>query len=193
VPPEQTDGPTIPLRRWMMAAACQEVASWPTITASGPMRVHIKTSAGQLRDPLAAGDLARTLVLSGLEPGRVMLEIQDTAVATEDGPQRFLHAVTGSGVKLALVCPTGGPAALSLADTLPISAVKLTGGQPLDHPEFLETIHARDLTLIAAGITTAEQDHSARKAGCHAGQGLPYGAPTDPSDLLANLADIRLA
>lgn len=193
VPPEQTDGPTIPLRRWMLAAACQEVASWPTITASGPMRVHIKTSAGQLRDPLAGDDLARTLVLSGLEPGRVVLEILDAAVALEDGPRRFLDTVTGSGVRLALVCPEPDPAALSDSDSLPISAVKLAGGEPLDHPRFLEAVRARGLSLIAVGVSSAEDDHRARKAGCDAGQGPAYGDPTDPSDLLANLADIRLA
>jgi EAL domain-containing protein (putative c-di-GMP-specific phosphodiesterase class I) len=193
VPPEQTDGSTLPLRRWMTAAACQEVASWPTITAGGPMRVHVKTSARQLRDPLAGDDLARTLVLSGLEPGRVVLEIRDAATASEDGPRRFLQTVTGSGVRLALVCPDADPVALHVADTFPISAVKLAGSGPLDHPPFLEAVRARGLTLIAAGVTSAEDDQRARKAGYDAGQGPAYGDPTDPSDLLANLADLRLA
>jgi EAL domain-containing protein (putative c-di-GMP-specific phosphodiesterase class I) len=192
VPPADTDGPALPLRRWVMAAACQEVASWPTITASGPMRVHIKISAGQLRDPLATDDLARTLVLSGLEPGRVVLEIPDSSVAMEEGPRQFLQTVIGWGVRLALVCPATDSAVLGLADSLPISTVKVPGTEHLDDSSFIETVHARGLSITATGIANAQDDHQARKGGCDAGQGPVYGDPMDPSHLLANLADIRL-
>ena len=179
--------PTIALRRWVLAAACQEVASWPAITATGPLRVHLRLTSGYLRDPRIADDLARTLVLSGLEPDRLVVEVADTSPLAEPGVRHSLQVVATWGVKLHLLCTSGGPP-VAIAD-LPFSGIKVSSPALLG----VSNVSADNPGLSAAveGVRTYDEHRQAVEAGCTTAQGPRYGDDTDPSHLLTHLAEFR--
>jgi EAL domain-containing protein (putative c-di-GMP-specific phosphodiesterase class I)/FixJ family two-component response regulator len=185
----------MPLGRWMTAAACQEVASWPA-TGAKPLRVHVKLAVGQLRDPHLVEDLARTLILSGLEPHRVTLEVPQTHGVDVPAPLPQLETISLWGVHLALAL--GDRSALSgIEERLPFSAVKMSvrrATHELDDPGALGTIQAAtDIArrlgapTIADEVDCADCQATARKWGCDSAQGAYYGLPADPGDLLPGL------
>jgi EAL domain-containing protein (putative c-di-GMP-specific phosphodiesterase class I) len=69
--------------------------------------------------------------------------------------------------------------------------VKLSEVATAESP-LVEAAHARGLTIGVEGINTPDDDRRARAAGCEIGEGAFYGDATDPSHLLAKLADLRL-
>jgi EAL domain-containing protein (putative c-di-GMP-specific phosphodiesterase class I)/DNA-binding NarL/FixJ family response regulator len=190
----EAHGLHMPLGRWMTAAACQEVASWPN-TGAEPMRVHIRLLTGQLRHPGLIEDLAQTLILSGLEPHRLTLEVPRTHLADAPSPLAQLVTISQWGVRLALV--VDGPAAAGTGEQLPFGAVKVSVRGATHEPgdaEALGTVQAaadiaRDLAapVIASDVDCVECQATARQWGCEFGQGSYYGATADPGDLLPGL------
>jgi len=189
-------GLQMPLGRWMMAAACQEVASWPAL-GSGDLRVHVRLSPGQLRDQSLADDFAHTLVLSGLEPNRVTLEVSDDPVLAEPATLAALQTTARWGVQLALFAGGAGPLDPGLVDRLHADAIKVdiraTPGDPggdeaKRHAEAAVRI-ARQFhaSTLAYGVDTPEQQALVRGLGCDLAQGRMYGAPANPGDLLSGL------
>jgi len=158
---------TVPAGRWLMAAACQEVASWPAAGA-GPLGVHLSLPAGQLRDPRLAADLAWSLTLSGLEPERVTLVLPQ---APRPPAGRTSSAVTVNVRRL-----THEPGDAEARD-LAAAAVEL--GRALPAP------------TVAADVDCADCQATARRIGCEYARGPLYGQPADPGDLLAGVLTSR--
>lgn len=176
--------PTISLRRWVMAAACQEIASWPSMATAGLLRVHLRLTPGYLADPLITDDLARTLVLSGLEPDRLVVEVADTTPLAGTAIRAALVALAGWGVNLHLVLTGTGPP--DAAGDLPVNGLKLSS------PALLGTPVPAGLPTGVEEVATYEQHRQAMDAGCTTGQGPHYGDDADPGHFLTHLADIRL-
>jgi EAL domain-containing protein (putative c-di-GMP-specific phosphodiesterase class I)/ActR/RegA family two-component response regulator len=188
LPTGDIPGLYLPLGRWMLAAACQEVASWP-VMGSKPLKVHVKLSLGQLRDPSLSDNLTRTLILSGLEPGRATLEISADALAEEPAAVAVLNTMAQRGVRLALIADHADPALADLVDRLPVEAIRLGSGPESDgHQAVVEMAQQAGVPTIAGGIDTVEDQAAAQRLGCDLGQGGRYGQPTDPGDLLSGLA-----
>ncbi|GAA2608091.1 EAL domain-containing response regulator [Paractinoplanes durhamensis] len=190
----------MPLGRWMTAAACQEVASWPA-TGSDPLGVHIKLFPGHLGDPDLIDDLAQTLILSGLEPHRVTLEVPQTLALGASLPFAPLDTISRWGVQLALGIDECPPMPSSTVQRLPFSAVKMGVRQAAHEPDNTEahrtfgagTELARQLgaSIIADGVECAKCQVTARTAACRFAQGSYYGSPADPGDLLPGLVTGR--
>jgi EAL domain-containing protein (putative c-di-GMP-specific phosphodiesterase class I)/ActR/RegA family two-component response regulator len=189
-------GLQMPLGRWMMAAACQEVASWP-VAATDALRVHIKLSEAQLSGPQLLDDLARTLILSGLEPHRLTLEVEESSALGEAVTIGSLRNLAQWGIQLALVVFGAGPTLPSLVERLKVDAVKIDAGlissSGVDGRGVVEDIVAVakqfQVLVMTAGATTVEQEVAARALGCDLAQGSLYGVPADPGDLLAGFAE----
>lgn len=185
-------GPDMSLSRWVLAAACQEVASWPSL-ATESMRVHIRLADGQLRDPRFADELARTLILSGVEPRRVTLEIGEAQVIDDHLAVDVLRTITRWGIRLAVVSRHGAAAFSRLTSRLHIDAVKVAVGAPSVDPRAVEAVvdlaRSVPVSTIADGVDTGAQQAMVDQCGFELAQGRRYGDPADPGDLLALLAD----
>ena len=186
----------MPLGRWMMAAACQEVASWPML-GSGALRVHIRLSPGQLRDPSLADDFAQTLILSGMEPNRVTLEVPDDPILAEPSALAALQTTAQWGVQLALVAHGPGSPSVDLVARMHADAIKVdvraTPGDPggdeakRNAEAAVAVARQSQAITIAYGVDTPEQQILVRAIGCDLAQGALYGLPTNPGDLLSGL------
>jgi EAL domain-containing protein (putative c-di-GMP-specific phosphodiesterase class I)/CheY-like chemotaxis protein len=178
----------MPLGRWVMAAACQEVASWPVLDPE-ELRTYLKLSPGHLRDPHLTDDLARTLILSGMEPHRVTIEIPQALVLAESPTVASLERASQWGVKLAVIADDGGRTMAELMECLRIDAVKVSMRGAGDAVEsVVEVARSHGASVIADDVDTADSQAAARRIGCDCAQGALYGPPADPSDLLSGLA-----
>ncbi|MDT5038807.1 MAG: hypothetical protein QOE03_3992 [Micromonosporaceae bacterium] len=197
LPAAETSGLIMPLGRWVMAAACQEIASWPAMAATETLRVNINVSDAQLRDPGLVDDFANTLILSGLEAGRLTLEVDESPALREVLPIRSLTTMAAWGIHLALAAFTDETILRALAEILPFEAVKvgkhLSGLLPGDQQAALICRSivgtARNLAIqtIVEGIETVEQQDACRALGFDFAQGYLFGRPTEPGELLGNL------
>ena len=182
---------------WALQRACEEASRWPL-----PVRVGVNVSTRQLETLVDA--VRRALTLSGLAPGRLELEITETAaLAAGDTVCRTLETVRAFGAQIALDDFGTGYSSLSHLMRLPLDKVKIDKSftqqlgksrkadvlvANIARTEFA-TRHARDVR----GHRTDEQLDRARALGVAAeGQGWLFGKPTPASDL-ARISSDRAA
>lgn len=168
---------------WVLHRACLDIASLP-----GAMTIAVNLSPVQL----AVGDIARTIadVLheSGLDPGRLELEITETALFADD--QRNLSALRclkELGVHIVLDDFGTGFSSLSHLRAFPLDKIKIDRSfiqDMAEHPDsaaIVESIAslARRLGMAttAEGIETSEQLAVVRRIGCTEAQGFLLGRP----------------
>lgn len=99
IPLAEETGCIVELREWALRTACQEATAWPL-----PLSVAVKVSARQLdnSDRLAA-TVQAALQASGLAPGRLELEIVDSAMLSkETHVLDTLHRLHEAGVHITM-------------------------------------------------------------------------------------------
>ncbi len=173
---------------WALHRACEDAAAWPQ-----PVRVGVNVSGRQIDTLLEA--VRRALASSGLAPGRLELEITETA-ALEGGDEarRVLDAVRALGVRIALDDFGTGYSSLSHLMSLPLDKVKIDKSftQQLGlnrKADLLVASIARlssqlGMRVTFEGIETQEMLEHARAVGVAAeGQGWLFGRATANAEL----------
>ncbi|SHM92413.1 putative bifunctional diguanylate cyclase/phosphodiesterase [Cryptosporangium aurantiacum] len=194
-------GAIVPIGRRVLQLACRQAARWPTTERLpggwGPY-VSVNLAVRQFRDPGLVDDVVRVLEETGLEPGRLQLELAAGAVsAVNTAPLQRLSAL---GVRLAVGDVSAGWANLGVLRELPIDVLKLSGGlvqrltgtdrSPLDDQileSLVELARALGLQVVAEGIESVEQRDRLRALGCDTGQGWYYAPALGPEEFIRYL------
>jgi EAL domain-containing protein (putative c-di-GMP-specific phosphodiesterase class I) len=148
--------------------------------------VAVNASAGQLMRPGVAADVKRALIGSGLAPGRLHLEITESAlISATDTLARELAELSELGVRIALDDFGTGYSSLSLLRRFPVDVLKIDRSfvAPLLHDRSAYAIvkavlgMCADLGLstVAEGIEDEAQRDALRAMGCSHGQGYLFG------------------
>src|SRR5690606_31772484 len=87
-------------------------AGWPTVGSAAP-GVSVNVSARQLTDPTFPGQVEAALEASGLEPGRLCLEITESALVDDAGGDA-VASLRALGVMMAIDDFGTGHASLEL-------------------------------------------------------------------------------
>jgi diguanylate cyclase len=179
-------GLVVPLGWNMLERCCAALSSSSGAGQSGWISVNV--SGSQLGRGQLVPAVCRSLDASGIEPGRLHLEITETALVKATATiVRELGEVSQMGVAIALDDFGTGYSSLSMLRDLPVNAVKVDRS-------FIETVGydhvttaivhrvielCRDLgiDLIAEGIETDVQASILRALGCTFGQGYLFGLP----------------
>ncbi len=190
LPMAETTGLIVPLGWWMLEVSAQAAARLPD---SSQQWIAVNASGSQLGRNQLVIAIRSTLDHYGLAPGRLHLEITETAlVEASEAAIREIREVAALGVPIALDDFGTGYSSLSLLRDLPVSIVKIDRSfvAPIAHDHSAIAITrsliglCRDLgiTTIAEGVETAEQLAALRSLGCTQAQGFLIGAPA-PLDL----------
>jgi diguanylate cyclase (GGDEF)-like protein/PAS domain S-box-containing protein len=174
---------TSKLGAWVLRQACTDAAGWDP-----ELRVHVNISARHLAEPGFAELVAAALAESGLESGRLELEItESTALFAAEATLHSVSEVTASGVTLALDDFGTGYSAITALHRLPIHTVKIDRSFVADvvtEPStaalvqgLLQLGQGMGLEVIAEGIEDAEQATWLREHGCTMAQGYAFGRP----------------
>jgi EAL domain-containing protein (putative c-di-GMP-specific phosphodiesterase class I) len=151
-------------------------------------------SVRQLREPGFAAATAAVLQRTGLEPGRLVLEITESLLMENiDALLGVLQDLRGLGVRLAIDDFGTGYSSLAYLVKLPVQVLKIDRSfitRMDDDPNNITLVRsilalARDLQLqtVAEGIEQAHLVEHLRRLGCDKGQGYYFSRPAAPAVL----------
>ncbi len=191
VPLAERNGLSAALGAWVMRRALRETADWP-------IRVSVNMSALHIRQPGFLDDVGRWLREAGCEPGKLTIEVTETAFMGDDGEgERILQALRRLGVRLALDDFGAGYSSLLYLRRFPFDAIKIDRdfvadlGERSDASAIIHAVVAIGRALgkevIAEGVETPEQHAFLRAAGVNGLQGYLFGRPIAPAAFAALL------
>ncbi|HWG11643.1 MAG TPA: EAL domain-containing protein [Streptosporangiaceae bacterium] len=182
---------------FVLEEACGQLAQWTALDGwPDPFTLAVNLSGRELSDsglPVRVGAVTRS---HGLDPGRLCLEITETALIGEVGDvQEILAALAATGARIALDdFGTGYSTLVHLqrlnADVLKIdrSFVEHISRSRRDR-EIVAAVtamsHALGMTVVGEGIETSRQLNTLAALGCDEGQGLLFGHPLPPDEVAA--------
>jgi len=201
IPLAEETGLIIALGDWVLQAACQQVHQWQQ-GGLGVLDLNVNVSVRQLKEPTYLASVAETLDRSGLEPGRLVLEITESMLMENiDAIVGTLHGLRDQGVRLAIDDFGTGYSSLAYLLKLPVQVLKIDRsfvmGLEDDHNRAMLVRSiiklARDLHLqtVAEGIEQARMAEELHQLGCDKGQGYYFSRPLSAADLEALL--VRMA
>lgn len=188
----ESNGLIVPLGEAVLERAARTAAAWDD--AGGRLDVHVNVSGRQLVHPGFVDSVGAVLASTGLEPGRLTLELTETALVDDlDVARRVLDALVRLGVNLALDDFGTGQSSLRVLANLPFHAVKLDQFLTRD----VETSHraralvratvdfarALDVAVVAEGVESEAQRDVLAELGCDLLQGHLLSAAMPPGDV----------
>ena len=175
---------------FVLRRACTEVAAW----TGAPLLLAVNVSGRQLADSGLAHTIDRALADSGLAPGRLVLEITETAVLQDlSTARRTLAHCRARGIAVSIDDFGTGFAGYQYLRELPVDEIKIdrtfTAGLAEDALDaaivsgIIHLAHRLGVRTTAEGIETEQQARLLTDLGCDQGQGFlwsgaqPGGTP----------------
>lgn len=204
IPVAELTGQILPLGRWILKAACRQIAAWRETPGLSDLVVAVNVSARQFHHADFVGDVLGALAESDVEPQRLELELTESVLADDlESLIEKMQALKEQGVRFALDDFGTGYSSLSYLKCLPLDRLKidqsfvrdlLTDANDL---AIVKTILALgsslDLTVIAEGVETPEQRDRLIELGCTRQQGYLVGRPAPADALTAVYSGTRRA
>ena len=186
------------LTEWLVNRACAEAALWPA-----KITLAVNVSPVDLQSGDVPQLVSEALSRSGLSPGRLELEITETAFlrggeAVEDA----FNKVRELGVEFALDDFGTGYSSLAYLHRYPFAKLKIDrsfiSGIPRDQQamtilrSIIMLAQGLGMRSIAEGVETDEQRETLRLLGCQHAQGYLFSKPMDNASLTRLLNADRL-
>ncbi len=174
----------------LLGKALQAVQSWPE-----DVGLSFNLSAHDIASPVAVSQIAAVIQESGVAPGRIALEITETALMLDfDAARDALLALKAIGVQISLDDFGTGYSSLGYVRRLPIDKIKIdrsfTADVVLDGAsrDIVKTIvdlcRNLDLSCIVEGVETQDHVLILRSLGCRTMQGYHFSRPVPEADVL---------
>ena len=199
IPLAEEAGLMTELGNWAITRACQQAVILPD-----NIKVAVNVSPNQFRSASIIAHLRQALSETGLEPGRLILEITESVIlSSEMIAERVMSELQFIGVHLALDDFGTGYSSLSYLQRYAFNKVKIdrmfVAGM-LEQKANLAIVRAvlgigRDLGIgiVAEGVEKIEQAEALRDEGCVLMQGYLFGRPKPLNDVICDLAVQELA
>ena len=185
IPIAEETGAILEIGVWVLRQACREAASWLK-----PLTIAVNVSAVQLHSPTFAQTVHGILMESGLSPGRLELEITETALVHDlNRALATLRQLKALGIQIAMDDFGTGYSSLSNLRAFPFDKIKIDGS-------FVKSVHANasaativravlglgrglGLPVLAEGVETGDELQFLHDEGCNAVQGYLLGRPSE--------------
>jgi EAL domain-containing protein (putative c-di-GMP-specific phosphodiesterase class I) len=190
----------LPLGRWIVAAACRQMARWQAARGaleSDNLSLTVNVSAVQLLRPELAEDVAAALAASGLRPECLVIEMTESMLVDDSSATlERLRALKRLGVRLAIDDFGTGFSSLGYLERFPVDVLKIDktfvdklgiGVQGRDDSALARAIlglgGALNMNVVAEGIETEAQWSRLLELGCALGQGYYFARPLPPEQI----------
>jgi diguanylate cyclase len=185
IPLAEDTGSILPIGEWVLRTACQEAATWRQ-----PLTIAVNVSAVQIHSANFAHTVHEVLYETGLSPGRLELEITETALVRDlNRALATLRRIKMLGVRVAMDDFGTGYSSLSNLRAFPFDKIKIDGSfiKSVNENESGAAIvrsvlglgHAMHLVVLAEGVETAAEFEFLKSENCDEMQGFLLGRPAD--------------
>ncbi len=194
IPLAEENGFILTLGDWVISEACRQMREWQDQHAPfGPLSVNL--AGAQLHQPGIVQRIDQQLRSAGIPAERLQLEITETFIMSQaEEALAVLHALKDLGLQLAIDDFGTGYSSLSYLKRLPLDIIKIdksfVRGLPHEQEDaaiaraIIALGHSMQLTIIAEGVETADQEAFLRAEGCEQIQGYIVSRPL-PADVFA--------
>ena len=170
---------------WVLQEACRIAAGWPR-----SIGIAVNVAPRQLARPDFAETVMDALLVSGLEAGRLELEITEASlIADQERARRVISAVKRAGVRVAMDDYGTGYASLATLKAFPFDKIKIDRSFIHNLPDDRQAAaivrstlilgEALEIPVLAEGVETEAQLAFLRQIGCASSQGWLFGRPAD--------------
>ena len=199
IPAAEEAGLIVPIGEWVLNHACQVIKAWRA-KGVAVRYVVVNVSAAQLNNGLV--DLVRqALVVHGIEPGWLMLEITETMLMERvEEAISILRRIRELGIRIAMDDFGTGYSSLSVLQRLPLDTLKIDGSfvraidDESDNARAVAIIGAiiaiakeLNLSVVAEGVESPTQLAFLRTLNCDSYQGYLFSEPVDTITLEARV------
>ena len=192
IPTAEESGLIVPIGKWVLDTACAQNVAWQQ-QGLPPMRIAVNLSPRQFTDPNLLQDIRGALAASGMAPQLLELEITESMVMQNpEEAKRVLAALKKIGVHLSIDDFGTGYSSMSLIKQFPIDTIKVDRSFVRDLPTdandraITKTVialgKALNLTIVAEGVETPEQEEFLRDQHCDEIQGFLFTKPLAGDD-----------
>jgi diguanylate cyclase (GGDEF)-like protein/PAS domain S-box-containing protein len=190
----EESGLILPLGHWVLTTALAQLRRWQErYPARVRLEMAVNVSAGQLRQANFADEVADAVLLSGVDPACVVLELTESLLLDDtDATIAMLERLRLGGVRVAIDDFGTGYSSLSYLLRLPVDKLKIDRtfveamGEGTPETALVQAIvtmgHELGLEIVAEGIETDRQRQALTRAGCDLAQGFLLGRPVPPHE-----------
>ena len=191
LPIAERTGFIVPLGTWILHEACLQLAAWhSSLSLSHDVSVAVNVASAQWSDPTFVDQIEQALHDSGLEPGRLVLELTEgIAIANPAAVTTLLMQLRAMGVRISVDDFGTGHSSLAYLRQFPIDTLKIDRSfvrgmvTNKDTAEIVAGVmnlsKQLGLRVVAEGIEDEDQCARLRALSCHAGQGNLFATPLD--------------
>ncbi|MGP1664440.1 MAG: putative bifunctional diguanylate cyclase/phosphodiesterase [Rhodanobacter sp.] len=188
IPLAEETGLILPLGKWVLEAACQQLAAWAREPDFAELTLAVNISVPQFRQGDFAEYVLALLERSGARPERLKLEITESLLLTNvDAVIAAMQTLKARGVRFSLDDFGTGYSSLTYLKRLPLDQLKIDQSfvRHLGHDANDEAIarsvtalaHSLGLEPIAEGVETLAQRYFLARIGCTVYQGYYFSHP----------------
>lgn len=192
IPVAEDSGLIIPLGKWIVETACQQLITWSKDPATANLSIAINVSARQFQQSNFVEQVLSVLQKTGADPHKLKLELTESMLV--ENQQDIITKMTSlrqHGIKFSLDDFGTGYSSLSYLKRLPINELKIDKSfvnDVLDDANdasiarmIIRLAQSMELSVIAEGVETKEQRDWLESEGCFKYQGYYFGRPV-PAD-----------
>jgi len=185
IPLAEEAGLIVDLGRWLLEAACLQLAAWASTPAMEHLTLGVNVSVRQFLDPQFVNLVRETLRVSGASPCRLTLEITESSVMEKvDVVIAKMSLLKLDGVSFSLDDFGTGYSSLSHLRRLPLDQLKidrsfvnnvLTDAKDASITRSIIALgQSLNLSVVAEGVETEAQRDFLLLEGCNLYQGFLY-------------------
>jgi diguanylate cyclase (GGDEF)-like protein/PAS domain S-box-containing protein len=181
------------LGEWVLAEACRQMVRWQQQGLQVP-KIAVNLSLRQFERGGIAGMVADVLRETGLEPGRLQLEVTESVIMHTGDALVFINDLHAIGVGLAIDDFGTGYSSLAYLKQLPVQTLKIDRSFIKDISTdandeaiaiaIIQLGKSLNLSVIAEGVENEEQAAFLLRHGCNRAQGYLYSRPATPDQIL---------
>ncbi len=188
IPLAEETGLILPLGKWVLEAACKQIAAWADRKPASRLSIAVNISARQFHQPDFVEQVLSALDRSGANPNNLRLELTESLLV--ENVEEVIAKMTelkARGLRFSLDDFGTGYSSLAYLKRLPLDQLKIDRSFIRDiltdesSAAIAQTIislsRAMGLPVIAEGVETEEQREFLTRIGCHAFQGFLYSRP----------------
>ena len=187
IPLAEERGLIVPIGRWVVRAACQQIRDWRAAGLNAPP-VAVNLSARQFASESLLTDITDAMTEFGVAACDIEVELTESVLMLD--PERAMHVLNSLfnlGVRISIDDFGTGYSSLSYLKRFPARTVKIDrsfiGGLPADEDDAAITeaviamAHSLRLKVVAEGVETEDQLATLRRLGCDEAQGYLIARP----------------